>query len=1004
MTRLLHIAVGFAAVFAAYWVYRLAAVPWIEPSIKTGRAGEITSDDKDRIREGNTERVALFRDMFPPGSWELNNPNILKSDRAMLLMEKYRNLGDGRVDLWPCTLILWPDDSVVDPQQRRSQAVILESPDGALLEFDRPLDLSDATTGRLIGGQLKGRVTIRSKGKLPGAEDDLWIVTRDVELSEQHVWTPHAVDFRYGRHYGRGRQMHIKLLAGEDASGNQRGPNVAGIELFEMAHVERLHLELGKKKGPKDAVAPGSRAGLAALPIEISCQGPFQFNVVGKLITFRDRVDVMRINPTGPADQMSCEVLAIFLADRKRSLPAGPPPAGKPQKTSPGAFDLEAQRIEAQGTPVAVSAPSERLQARGQRLEYDLTAERISLGGPGEVMLQQGPNEIHAQSLEYESAGPGRLGRVEAKGPGWLRGRMDDRPNEQLEARWNDALRVRPDDQNHVVSLTGGALLTYGAIGRLDAREVHFWLRELPPKPNSDQPQLRPDRMLARDKVHVDSQRLSCAVDQLELWFEQTAQTGTSPAEVAGTRRVPSAEAETGTRRVPAASQTVTAPVQAPQPAQHFEIVGRLLQGRLLMHPNRQSDLSDLIVEDRVEFTETETARPDEQPLRVLGDRLHVVDANRPHAAVTVVGQPAHFEGRGLALTGPSIHLNRGTNRLAMEGEGRMDLPIRRDLQGQPLPTPGTLSVQWARRMTFDGRTACFEESVTAVGAQQRLHTETLEVRFREPIRFADDAKRQDPEAEWIHCKDGVHMESQTVENEKAENGKGENRKTGSFERLEVADLTVNLLSGAVNAEGPGWLASVRPAGSLPEESLDERGPSPEEPLRCLHVCFQGGITGNLRQREMSFHDHVQTAYAPVNRWDAMLDVNDPDSLGPQGVVMRCDRLTVNQMSTPVGDRRAMELEAAGNAVVEGRGFTGRAIRMTYGEAKDMLVLEGDGRNAATLFRQQQVGGPMSKAAAQKIVFWPKTKRVAVQGGQSVELDQVSLPTPDGPAPSSLRP
>jgi hypothetical protein len=69
-----------------------------------------------------------------------------------------------------------------------------------------------------------------------------------------------------------------------------------------------------------------------------------------------------------------------------------------------------------------------------------------------------------------------------------------------------------------------------------------------------------------------------------------------------------------------------------------------------------------------------------------------------------------------------------------------------------------------------------------------------------------------------------------------------------------------------------------------------------------------------------------------------------------------------------------------------------------------MLVLEGDGRNAATLFRQQQVGGPMSKAAAQKIVFWPKTKRVAVQGGQSVELDQVSLPTPDGPAPSSLRP
>ncbi len=1034
MTRFLHIAVSFAIVSSAYWAYALVAVPWIEPSIDIGPSG---------LPPGSTKPVSLrakeFAGMFEEGAWELKNPKVLENDRITLLMQDYRNLGDGRVELHPCTIIIWPDESVVEDEQRKRESVILQAPEGAMLEFDKPLNLASVEIGRLVGGRLKGRITLRSEGKLPGPDDNLWIVTRDVELTEQHVWTSHAVDFRYGRHYGRGQQLHMKLILNESKKGaDHRSPNIAGVELFEMARIEKLHLELGKT--PKEPKAmPGSKRPPAQaalkpqdtmtdLPIEVICKGPFRFNVPAKLATFEDQVDLMRIHPTGPVDQISCERLSLFLADRGKAGPGKKPKAKVPDNPA-AAFDLQPQRIIAQGAPVIVSAPSERLDARGQRLEYDLVAERIVLDGFGEVMLRQGANEIHSQSLMYQSAGPGRLGRIEAKGPGRLRGQMDDKPNEKLEAHWTDMLNVRPDKKTQKISLTGGAGLKYSGFGQLDAREIHFWLTELPPKTEGGQSELLPDRMLARDRVRVASPELSCAVEQLEVWFEQqggkpdnkSEGKATTAAKTAQNPRTPAHRTKNATRsgqpanplrqaiigpkpgaatRPPthrdaasgqsvagtaveqpsgdAASRDITPPPKPPIPQQHFEIVGRLLQARVIMRENEESELSELIVEGGVQFVETQTAKPDEQPLRVYGDRLHVVDAGLPHAAVTVTGKPAHFDGRGLGLTGPSINLNRGTNQLLIEGPGRMDLPMNRDLEGRPLARPGVMTVQWHKRMDFDGRNARFEESVTAVGPSQQLQTETLEVRFREPIRFADDKIEQEPEIEQILCWGGVLMENRTVEQQKQT----------SLDRIQVVDLAVNLISGDTTAGGPGWVTSVRIGTDNFSDSPSE---APREQLRCLHVRFQGSITGNLHHRELTFRDRVQAAYGPADGWGTTLDVNDPDSLGPGGAVMRCDRLTVTQMTAPTANRRSIELEATGNTVVEGDSYTARAARMTYAEAKDLLVFEGDGRNHAELFRQQQVGGSLSKVTARKILFWPKTKRVTVHGARSLDLDRVPI-------------
>jgi len=427
------------------------------------------------------------------------------------------------------------------------------------------------------------------------------------------------------------------------------------------------------------------------------------------------------------------------------------------------------------------------------------------------------------------------------------------------------------------------------------------------------------------------------------------------------------------------------------------EVTGRLLQARVTLG-QQQTVVSNLTIEDDVQFREMRPPESRERPLLIHGDRLDAANLSGTGGTATITGRPARFEARGLGLTGTNIHVNRGTNRLWIDGPGQMDLPLTSDLEGQSLATPGVMTVDWRRRMEFDGRTARFEESVVAAGPQQQLHTQTMEVSLQRPIRFSDPKMNEPPQVEEVRCRGGVSVESRSFDKQ---------RQLSSVDRMQVADMAVNVLGGALTAGGPGWFNHVGrgsdnasafgaaiPVGlsnraTDPPGQADGAANPPQDTLICLHVKFQGSITGNLLSRQVTFHDQVRAAYAPVNNWEAILTTEDPDQLGPQGVTLRCDQLSVIEMLLPIGGRRARELEALGNAVVENTIFTARGNRITYAEAKDLLILEGDGRNNAELFRQLRVGDPASKAAAKKIWYWPKTKQAKFDGAQSLEIDQL---------------
>ena len=266
MQRATRIAGSLAIVLVAYWAYALLAVPWIEPAAELPDGQKIAETDRKRAKELLDSRLKGLEGLFPPDAWELKDPKILglDNDRAKLLFQEVQQPGrwtSRNTRSEGCAIIFAYDGPARDEAQRRRQSIILEAPGGAMLQFDQPLDLSRAKLGRLVAGQLQGKVTIRSDWKEPGPEDDLRIVTRDIKADRADHSTPYPVDFSWGPNFGRGQQMTIKLLSGDPAAGTKAtAPNVSGIESFEIRHVERLHLDLGqdleKARLPGQAACP----------------------------------------------------------------------------------------------------------------------------------------------------------------------------------------------------------------------------------------------------------------------------------------------------------------------------------------------------------------------------------------------------------------------------------------------------------------------------------------------------------------------------------------------------------------------------------------------------------------------------------------------------------------------------------------------------------------------------------------------------------------------------
>ena len=1082
-------------------LYRFTLAPMVEPRVEVSSAMPADEDDS-KPRPTTFNNLEPFQLLFPEGSWERDRPIILESDGAKFLLSDYENLRDGRVRLSRCSIIFLPDGEVdfASPQKR---LVIMQAPEGAVLEFDKPIDLASFKVGRLIGGQLNGRVEIRGTPSKPGANDALHVLTRDVQTNEERLWTPHPVTAQLGPHQLNGTEMNIRWLPAASNGLKRKGPSVGGIESLELVRDVRMLLQPGTGgllPGDRAAEPVSAKPAEPQPPIDVRCAGSFEFLLLDRYATFEEQVTVLRMFPNGVTDRLTGDLLKIdFQARAETAKPTQTPleplpgmtrvgeTAANPAEKAPSnrAPSLEPRKLTVKGKPVQVRAPSSMVQLDAEYLEYDLVTGRVMLDGEREIHLQQNQNEYHGHTVSYEPNPNGGLGRLAATGPGWLRSVGTDARRGALEVSFETSLKMRPHDANQVISVIGKARVKSPALGEISGDELHLWLLELPRDPNkparsrgngdllgSGTANALPDRLLATGPVQFQTPQLSGDTKRLEIWFDpngmiaaqQSGQSG-SAARVVPLRTVgssneanmPSLAAESPARSpfaVNGAEQGRDLPNNGsatPVNPRKYRVVGDLIRAQLKVRAGQQT-LEDLTIDGKLDFKELAAEEGKPNPLSVLGDHLEILQASTPLTQVTVTGKPAKINAQGLETAGETIRMDRKQNRVWVEGAGRLNLP-----EGAPRPAANTqtgiaapaanplarpsgpVTIDFADGMNFDGQFITIRRDVLVNMNQTRTSTEQggmlpgVANQPGQPYRAASPVEKVTREFRTVRTQEIVVKLKERIDLQNAGAGRMLNNATGmnvpgaggpeaelltckggfvletreddlqgtplSWQQLNALDLNYAPPTGAIAGTGPGEMVSIRrgngnnamPGMPLAGGAAAAAPANPNE-LQYLRIEYRRGFQGNMNQRLVTFDNQIQAVSGGVAGWADRLDSAKPELLGPRGMVLNTDQLVVAE--SPNRDprfpqRASMELQAIGNTIIEGAQFTGRGYRLTYAQDKDQLVLEGDGRNDAVLNYQQGVGTPLSRAAAGRLMFYPGSNRVDVEGGRMIDLSTV---------------
>jgi hypothetical protein len=935
-------------VVAAYLVYSLTVVPAIEPA-RDGPGNSVSDQPR------SPQQLQQLRGFFSDAAWnELQNSTIIENSQFKLLLKEHVSLPGGVLKIQPCTLIFFPDgnNQVLSPVDR---VVVMQAPEGALLQFDENADLTRAKMGRLLGGRLVGEVTIR--GNLGGDQNasapedqELEIITRDIELHRKRIWTQHKVQFRMGQSHGSGRELRIEMPNGLDPTAEDTISPLADIRSIELlkdvvlyvdAETESLLPGKNKRAAAPDAAAAAQRE--PQPPMEVRCKGAFRFDVPRLTASFENEVDILRLNHNGPSDQLNCAALTIHFA---RSDIGGDQP--KPGELEGPPRSLRATKIVASGSPVIATSPSVSGFARGEFFQYDLANRTLELSAPGGVTLTYQDSQIDAARVRYTAVDGHRLGQVWAAGPGRFQTSVPGKQPQQLTASWQGHLTVEPHDVKQVISLTEQARVQYGDSGSLSGEEIRLWLLEHERKAgaNSDSDvDYSPLYLLAQGSVDVHSAQLSGTTKKLEAWFKAVERGAAGDANDAGSNLGNDTSGSSASKQ--------------------FQFKGDQVQLLFGMPPSGAPTLKDVNISGSVRLAEQ--AQGNQTPFVLTGRQVLLQHADTNDSVVSIIGEPANVSATDFSITAAEIQLDKRANDLRIGGAGTMRLPIDRDLNGGKLATPQPVDISWQGSMRFDGQTVHFDRDVIAKTQHQQLRTNHLAVKLNQKISFLQRVDRSRIRVAAMNCTGGVTIDSTTIEN---------GRRT-SVDQLQIDNLAIDQVTGRIQANDAGWFSSVRESTSADLEVA--RPAAAMTGLIYLRTEFQRGITGNLNDREITFNEQVRCIYGPVNQWGDQLTPNKPE--GPVGreVLLSCRRLSLRQMGEVRG-RRNIELHAVGKAIVEGELFTAEGEDLSYSTGKELLILQGTGQSDARLTHQKQVGGQATKTVAQRISYWRATGHVKAEG------------------------
>ena len=743
---------------ASYWAYRLLVVPFIEPPAPAPAPIAPRGSATTQLSQLDLSQH------FPPGAWQLD-AKVLETKEGVLVFGDELKEGN-RLTLKPMALLLLGEKA---PQGVRPRPVILEAPEGAELVTDESGSGASQYFGKPVAGLLKGEITIR-RAAGPRDDNSLRITTRQVQIEDGRIWTPHEVRFAFGSHWGVGQDLEIQLAREEEDASEERVESGAQegaaedeslpIRSLRLATLNKLMAYVESKAPPATqrstlggqpragphrpaSAASTARATLARLtPVEITCKGPFLLDVESQVGTLRENVRVKMSPPGASPTVLSCDRIELHFQQQAESVGTTAPGGATPLQS------YQLTRLTAVGAPVRVDSDDRETAGTAGELNYDFRTRRISLSGDAPVELRHSGSRVVASRIDYQlhAEGMKRIGHLWAAGPGRIDAVMGD-SKRPVSASWRRLLRIQPQGEKHVVSLFDDVLLEFRSSPRRDAeppsrrasasglrdmqfraRELHMYLLRAPEPATAPLGKTKtrffPDSLLAKGNVRIDSTILTARTGEVQLWFRPLV---TAP----GTQQN---EAGVGAAGQPHRLRSTT---ETGQPAQRHTAVGQLVQARLRYDPAFQVTLDDIQVQGDVDF------RSDgpRGAMRVTGDSMHLQGGDPGAAVAHLHGRPARLEARGSWIAANSLLIDQAANRIAADGGGGTLGLV------DPAQSGAKTQVTWQGPMIFDGATARFQHQVeirgegfSKDGTRHRFHgaADDLHITLLQPLRLTE--------------------------------------------------------------------------------------------------------------------------------------------------------------------------------------------------------------------------------------------------------------------------
>jgi hypothetical protein len=1055
LKRVVRSLLTFIAIFAVYQAYARVAVPWMEPPLKATRRHIPTTADRDNAEQAASRYQLLLSNYFPSGHWsQTRPPKVITSadETGMLVVDEWEQLDtrpdspdDGRsparVAIKRFAVLYFPTPpraGILPPRD----AIVLEAPQGARLTFSdfRP---ERWQIGEVTGGEFPGRIIIRSDMREPGPEDDLFLETADLEMNSKLLHTDKPVRFRLGQNAGVGRELEVRFLADEHVRPKEAGLRLPAIDSLEVRRDVRLRLQLdtGSLLPNADEPSPSpslkgrgndaAKPAAAKPPIEVTCSGPFVFDIVRYRASFDRDVEVRQINPVGPSDQLTCNQLDVYFSPKAAAGGEGQPIVTEPRRRQQrDLLRLEPAVIVAEGHPVVVTSPAHRAEARGERIQIGLREKRVMIRGGNEVMLRYGPNVLRAPAIDYQhpSADIGTsLGRFKASGPGSLDYLPDPtKPTQTLHAAWQRSIELGREQGQPVLVMEGRPRLAMADVGGLTADRIKLSMRELQGaaadsgvglpasrgRASKSKVQLAPDQLTANGRVEIHSHQITGRTDELMATFR--LQSTPLPTAAAGSQ-------STGGVATP-----ITPLAAASRPGesqQSFDVYAARMRFEVLMHGESIAP-SSALCEGNVVLREVQPANAADQPLEIIGGKLTIdqLESGTAHIVLTGAGpgdvpgsKKAQLTGRGTTVLTEVVELDQRGNRLWSNGPGKATLILTRGLDGNAPQSPIPVDVSWTGGLQFDGQHVLIQKNVVVAGVDDTLWCDELSAKLNVPIQFGQSVGQRTVDVAEIECRGNVSIDHRSRDD----------IGVTSHERVQLKRLRVNQQTGAIIGDGPGVIRSTRfgaglatltgPQTTGTQQPISATQSTSGSKLYYLRLEFQRGLAGDMYVRTLSFDGRVRTVYGPVDAWEQELDADRPETLPPDSVLLCSDQLRISEdpiaaaaapvargpQTRPLGP---VQLEAKGNVHIDGHTesqgiFGALADRATYEQSKDVFVLEGTTRTSAQLWLRRYPGEQVTPLSAGRIRYDRSTGLPKVERFQYLEITPGNLENAERPRP-----